>query len=575
MIKEVKVRYLKMFEDETFNLSDHILLAGPNNSGKSTLLQAIMIWNLALSEWNKRRGRQSGSKAKERTGIPLARKDFTAIPLREMNMLWTDTQTGLRKEELEKEQKSGQPRVLEIIVKGKSLTNRDWSLGFELRYGTTEQIYVKPILEEGEKIPDDAECISVVYIPPFSGIGSEETKYDRPYQDLLIGQGKGGDILRNLLYEIYHQEKTDNWDALRDHINKIFGYTLKDPEYEGRPYIQCDYFKHIVRNNRKSSVQLDIASAGSGFHQVLLILAFFYARPSTVILLDEPDAHLHVILQKQIYDAIRRIANERNSQLIIATHSEILIDGTAPERILSFYQKPHLLIDESQKDQIMEAIKRLPSMDILSAEHSGGVLYVEGETDFDLLKAWARVLIHPLYKWMSENTFWHSNQGRHPKEARGHFFALLAIKPQIKGVLLLDGDNRKLPDHEISAEGLSIIRWKRYESESYLIHPQALERFISNHALPMFVQNAMEYFQSEIPPAVYKNPKDEHDYFTSTPASKTLLPNFFNRADYRMPKSEYYLVAEQMRPEEICDDVISVLDQIYSIVVEKKMEEEK
>ena len=565
-----------MFEDETFNLSDHILLAGPNNSGKSTLLQAIMIWNLALSEWNKRRGRQSRSKAKERTGIPLARKDFTAIPLREMNMLWTDTFAYLRKEELENGQKLGQPRVLEIIVKGKSpKPNGDWSLGFELRYSSTEQIYVKPILKKDEKIPDEAEQLSVVYIPPFSGIGSTETKYDRPYQDLLIGQGKGGDILRNLLYEIYNQKKENNqnWLDLCNHINQIFGYTLKNPEYEGRPYIQCDYLKQIKRNNRKSSIQLDIASAGSGFHQVLLILAFFYARPSTVILLDEPDAHLHVILQKQIYDTIRRIANERNSQLIIATHSEVLIDGTAPERILSFYQKPHLLIDESQKDQIMEAIKRLPSMDILSAEHTGGVLYVEGETDFDLLKAWARVLNHRLYKWMSENTFWHSNQGRHPREARGHFFALQAIKSQIKGVLLLDGDNRKLPDHEISTEGLSIIRWKRYESESYLIHPKTLERFITNHdVLPMFVQNAMAYLQNEIPPAVYKNPKDEHDYFATTPVSKKLLPDFFKNADFDISKSEYYLIAEQMIPEEICDEVISVLDKIYSVVEEQNME---
>jgi len=571
MIKEVTVRYLKMFEDETFNLSDHIVLAGPNNTGKSTLLQAIMIWNLSLSEWNKRRGSKSKSTAKKRTGIPLARKDFTAIPLREMNLLWTDTQTGLRKEELEEGQQLGQPRVLEIIVKGKS-TNRDWSLGFELIYSSTEQIYVKPILQEGEKIPDEAEQLSVVYIPPFSGIGSAEMKYDRPYQDLLIGQGKGGDILRNLLYEIYKQETKQNWLDLCDHINKIFGYSLKDPEYEGRPYIQCDYIKQIMKNNRKSSIQLDIASAGSGFHQVLLILAFFYARPSTVILLDEPDAHLHVILQKQIYDTIRRIANERNSQLIIATHSEVLIDGTAPERILSFYRKPHLLIDESQKDQIMEAIKRLPSMDILSAEHSAGVLYVEGETDLDLLKAWARVLDHPLYKWMSENAFWHSNQGRHPKEARGHFFALQAIKPEIKGVLLLDGDNRKLPDHEISAEGLSIIRWKRYESESYLIHPQALERFLSNHALPMFVQNAMKYLQNEIPPAVYKNPKDEHDYFDTTPVSKKLLPDFFKNADFDIPKSEYSLIAEQMKQDEICDEVIIVLDKIYSVVKEQNME---
>src|SRR5437588_2873752 len=105
MISKVKVRYFKQFVEQEFDLSDHMILAGPNNSGKTTLLQAIAVWNLALQKWRERRGPESRSKAKQRTGVPLTRQEFTALPLREMNALWADTITGLGKDELQSGQR--------------------------------------------------------------------------------------------------------------------------------------------------------------------------------------------------------------------------------------------------------------------------------------------------------------------------------------------------------------------------------------------------------------------------------------------------------------------------------------
>lgn len=133
MIARVRVRYFKQFYEEVFALSDHIILAGPNNSGKTTLLQAIATWNLALQRWRERRGPESGSKAKQRTGVPLTRQEFTALPLREMSHLWADTLTGLRTDELKPGQKLGQPRALTIGMEG-TTQQGEWRLAFELRY---------------------------------------------------------------------------------------------------------------------------------------------------------------------------------------------------------------------------------------------------------------------------------------------------------------------------------------------------------------------------------------------------------------------------------------------------------
>lgn len=562
MIKKVIVNYLKRFESQEFVLSDHIILAGPNNSGKTTLLQAIVIWNTAMRLWMEKRGPDTGSKAKERTGVPISRKDFTAVPLREMNLLWHNTSTGLKKHELQEGQKLGQPRVLSVALEG--VTNGEvWSSTFEYRYTSSEQITVKLASDSGMPMSD----LNVVHVPPFSGIGSEETGYDVPYQNLLIGQGKAGDILRNMLLEVYRKSQdpeNDSWDSLCTHIREIFQFELLPPQYEGRPYILCEYLPGIPRRNhgKDGLCALDIASAGSGFHQVVLLLAFFYARPTSVLLLDEPDAHLHVILQKQIYDRLRLIASQRKCQLIVATHSEILIDGTSPEQILSFYRKPHLLLNNTERDQVREALKRLPAMDIMLAEEAGGVLYVESESDFNLLRAWAKVLEHPIHQWMMRRPFCHPNQGRNPTEARGHFFALRAIQEDITGFLLLDGDNRNKPEHELVAEGLTIQRWKRYEIENYLLHPESLVRFVRERTGPIFAQSARNYLMDRLSPAAFRNPLSDDDYLISTPASKTLLPGLFSEVSIDIKKAEFYLIAEQMQREEIHHEVIDILDGI-------------
>jgi len=564
VISRVRVRYFKKFDDQEFDLADHVVLAGHNNSGRTTLLQAIAVWNLALQRWMAERLPES--KAKKRTGVPVTRKDFTAIPLREMKLLWTDTSVSLKSKEAE-EGKAGYPRVMEITLEGidgdDGGASQPWALTFEFRYQSSEQIYVKPSEAHLDELPRAAGRVSVVHVPPFSGIGAEETRFDRPYQDLLIGQGKPGDILRNLLLEIHQQEDPLAWRELCEAVERIFVYRLLPPVYAGKPFILCEYLRGIPSGRGKEGLpQLDIASAGSGFHQVLLLLGFFYARPATVLLLDEPDAHLHVILQKQVYDMLRSIAAAKRCQLIIATHSEVLINATSPEMILSFFKHPHRLVREKEREQLAESLKRLTAMDVLLVEQSHGILYVEGETDFNLLAAWARVLDHPLRRWFSKNPFWHANQGRNPREARGHFFALQAVRSDAKAALLLDGDNRDLSDHEVAADGLTILRWRRYEAESYLVHPDTLRRFLEAQTLDLLAQPAKDFLADQLPPAVLRDPLGDHDYLDGTPVSKSLLPTFFRRADLQLGKSEYYLVAEQMKPEEIPAEVREKLDAI-------------
>ncbi len=144
----------------------------------------------------------------------------------------------------------------------------------------------------------------------------------------------------------------------------------------------------------------------------------------------------------------------------------------------------------------------------------------------------------------------------------GAFLCSSGDSAENAGALLLDGDNRGLPEHEVRADGLVVLRWERYESESYLVHPEALLRFVRSR-LPLFPGQAERYLRDQLPPAVYREPLQTTDFLRATPASKTLLPGLFDAAGLQVGKKEFYLVAEQMTPEEVPSEVKEKLDAIH------------
>lgn len=555
MIKKVHIKFFKIFSDQTFDFDDSIVLAGPNNSGKSTLLQAIATWHLAFSKW-KEKQQETGRKRKNR--VALTRKEFMSLPVRHFNLLWHNTSTALQKSE-GGGQGAATPRVMEITLEGDVKdSNESWTHTMEFLYANPEVIYVKEVFS-GEIRPAEIDEMKVVYIPSFSGIGTEEAVQTEEYQQWLIGQGKPGDIIRNLLKKVSEDETA--WEKICQDIKSIFRYELLKPVHAGQPFILCEYRPTTLSGHRAS--KLDIASAGSGFLQTLLLLSFFYARESTILLIDEPDAHLHSVLQKQVYEHLRQVALGRRCQLVIATHSEVIINNAPFDNIMSFYKKPCRLTHKAEKKQIIEALRFLDATSILQAQYKR-ILYLESDSDFNILKAWGEALNHRLTKWFSSpELFYFPLKGNDVRYAKRHFFGLRGFIPDMQGVLLLDRDNRDLPDHEVTAKKLKIIRWNRYEIENYLVHPESIERFIKALQDSLFQQTAgdkaKEIMHDHLPPAVVKSPLEDNDYLNKTAASKNILPQILNEF---INKSDYHRLAAAMLPNEIHPEVTEKLNAI-------------
>ena len=547
MIRRITIRKFKCFREQTFELAASVVLAGPNNAGKSTLLQAIATWKLGLDRWLAQR---EGGRAVKRSGVAITRADFTAVPLREMNLLWEGRKvTGPRG-------MSGTRRLIEIVVEG-TAGEEDWRCGIEFQYSNPEVVHARP---QGAKNLDPeairafpplaARELDIVHVPPLAGIERDEPRRDRGMQDLLVGQGRPGEILRNLLWEI-SKNNPENWRLLAEHIRTLFQIEVLAPSYApAQPYIVCEY-REPGRDR-----PLDLSNAGSGTLQVLLLLAFLYARPAAVSLLDEPDAHQHVILQRQVYDLIRKVARERGGQVLIATHSEVVLDATEPTRVLGFFsESPRPLIGEIQRNQLREALKRLTTTDLLLGREVGSVLYVEGETDERILGEWARILQHPARTFF-ERPFVRPLGGRSLREARDHFFAMQAAFPGLPALCLLDGDNRDEPDEETSRAGLVVLRWRRYEIENYLLQPEAIKRFAN---FPLVEKSVEEAFWRQVPRGT--DLFGDHVSLVRVKASDEFLVPLLAPT----PKRDLYLLAAAMRPDEIHPEVVEKLDRVATL----------
>jgi predicted ATP-dependent endonuclease of OLD family len=73
---------------------------------------------------------------------------------------------------------------------------------------------------------------------------------------------------------------------------------------------------------------LPIDAAGTSILQASQILAYIALFKPQVLILDEPDSHLHPDNQRALCDLICRLASSRGFQAIISTHSRHVLDAT-------------------------------------------------------------------------------------------------------------------------------------------------------------------------------------------------------------------------------------------------------
>jgi ABC-type multidrug transport system ATPase subunit len=467
----IEIENFKRFGEKQHIALDHpAVLIGPNNCGKTSAIQAIALWSQAVKTWFDAR---KASAARERPATPINRLGIVSVPVQRTRYFWHNAQV-----------RTGNKDIPLVITVGLWWKDRVVPFSMRFRNQGDELVYCAPdgsALENMDFV-EYAASINVELLYPMSGLETEEPILQPGRIDVLLGQGQTAQVLRNLCH-LVAQDAPEDWQTITRLMKRLFAVDLGVPRETARGAIELLYRQAGVKE------PLDVSLSGRGFQQMLLIFAYLYSHKRSVLLVDEPDAHLEILRQKQVYVLLRDIATDNGSQVVLVTHSEVILDAALDNNLT-------LLLDGKADDlaakkDIRNTLKHFGADHYVKARARGYVLYVEGGTDLDILKALAARMGHPvLHIWDERvNAFYVQNnfpdesleselervEGGFGVTPKQHFFALRNIIPNLRGLAILDNDGRKSQD--IDQGGLKIVHWMRYEVENYFITPEVLRKF--------------------------------------------------------------------------------------------------
>ncbi len=569
MLTKLLIRNFKRFGEVEIELGNPVVFIGPNNSGKTSAMQALALWDAGLKRWNEKR---SGKSVPEkRSGVTVNRRDLLAVPVPNAALLWRELHVR------DVQRTNGQQRTsnirIDILVEGITADTK-WTCGFEFDYANEESFYCRPLRLNEDKtpsrmpVPQEAGMVQIAFLPPMSGLAATETRLDQGAVNVRIGEGRTAEVLRNLCFRIL-TENPDQWTLLVDQIAALFGAELDKPRY-------VDERGEIMMGYREHGVSLDLSSSGRGLQQTLLILAYMYANPGAIILLDEPDAHLEILRQRQIYQLITKVADERNTQVIAASHSEVLLNEAADkDLVIAFVGRPHRIGDG--QSQVRKALMEIGFDQYYQAEQTGWVLYLEGSTDLAILQAFAKRLGKTRAIRALERPFVHY-VGNQPKSAAHHYYGLREALPDLKGVALFDHLDPGLPD----SGSLQCLFWEKREIENYLCTRKTLEAFAiasasADQPMPLFDKQevdkrlvAMRKAITQIEGAMKALGKPspwEAEVKVSDDFLTPLFKAYFSKLDLPnlMNKKNFYELAEYVPENEIDPEIGGKLDAIVKV----------
>jgi predicted ATPase len=382
-----------------------------------------------------------------------------------------------------------------------------------------DRLYIKA---QDSNLSLESQIPEVVYVPPVAGLDARDEFATPAKRRAMLGRGLAGSVLRNFLLELYltskvnretifgvgkkkrtkaelraleEFNKTDPWERLNEMAREQFGLELSVEPFE--PNFHSVIRVNVQPKRRENSTWVDAGVArdlmveGSGAQQWLTVLTFALAPATSVLLLDEPDAHLYTNLKISLFESLESIsASDKGPQILVATHAPEILKRAPLEKILTFGQeKPAFLKTDIQRVNLLTGLGDNFSPFIDMALQSRAMLIVEGDTDNDRLKKLAAIFgIN-----MPKNLAVWTTPGSHSDRLKVYKVFAGAIDG-LRAVSLRDRDNQPLNTvDELTMEekgfntggwsGFKPLTWRRREFENYALVPEAITKIVDRQAV--------------------------------------------------------------------------------------------
>ncbi|MBY6156043.1 ATP-dependent nuclease [Pseudooceanicola nitratireducens] len=584
MFHKIKLQKFKKFSDTSFEVhpTGLSLLAGGNNSGKSTLLQSLAIWDFCCTVLRNEKGETSLQPGYTGQGVGVSDDEFSAIAIPGLNHMWTNLTNQIQ---------GADGYSLSIRPYWKDLGGVERYLEISLALAN-DRLFIKPT---ASNLTAETNIPRVAFVPPFAGITAKEQYLGIAQRRFMIGSGLVGGVIRNLIHDLElanRKERAnlkgakpkisdsdlktlreeDPWEQLQSALGRYFQTTLSVDPFNSvyHTYIRVNLVKGTWEKTRIKKFPKfkprDLMGEGSGFLQWLSVFVLALDKQFDVVLLDEPDAHLHSSMQTLLVSELEKIARRKGNQIFLATHSTEILRWAEHSKIMRFDEnKAKYLGSEDGKIGLFAGLGSEFSPRLDKLRRSKKMLIVEGESDYKILSNLAKCLGDPID---SEIVAWYWTGSS--KERKQLFYQLKREIPDIKAVSIRDRDDtdKNLVDESTlrdktvddpSGDGLKLRLWPRRHIENYLMHPAAIAR--ASHADEADVRGLLadqgiaitENFTATDAPQALKDAR-----------GKEILETSGNSIEKKFGANKFD-ISQSMLAEEIPEDIKTLLKHLKDL----------
>ncbi len=148
----------------------------------------------------------------------------------------------------------------------------------------------------------------------------------------------------------------------------------------------------------EGDARFDLSEISAGSKQILSLLTEIETagENTQLLLLEEPETHLHPGAQRTVYTAIRELVEKSTTQSIVTTHSDIFVDESDSSQLVKAVRdRSGAKFREIEPDEVTDELQDL-GYSKSSLLQSRAVVFVEGRSDELVIKEFTRTLGFPL-----------------------------------------------------------------------------------------------------------------------------------------------------------------------------------
>ncbi|MBY8337992.1 ATP-binding protein [Alteriqipengyuania sp. NZ-12B] len=317
-LTKLRVERFKRIDEIEIPLKSVNILVGANGSGKSSILQAAHLASCLIRQVDRVRT----------TSTAMVRiSDLDYLPSDEYWRLGHGVDWG-------NASSSPSSKVLFYFVDGKG---DEVATECEMRSARNAGISVRGELpEEVRGLFRGQEVFFSGFIPGISGIPNVEQKKSKRVVLKACSFGDSNVYLRNALDLLSQADvrQIENW------LEPLLGEVRLDIRFNELEDFEIS--ANVTLNGQDHPLEL----LGTGYLQLIQIFCYILLFKPTVLLIDEPDIHLHPDVQERLPRLLLTIARTKNLKILLTTHSPFIVRGAPAEANVTWLAEGEVVTDD-------------------------------------------------------------------------------------------------------------------------------------------------------------------------------------------------------------------------------------